>query len=413
MPSLLNNVRILDLSRMLAGPYGSMLLGDLGAEVIKIEEPPAGDFTRTPAQYHMGGIGAYFLAINRNKKSMVLDLTNPLGREVFHDLVRISDVVFDNLRPPVLQKIGADYETLKRANPRIIACSLSGFGQDGPDRDLPAYDLTIQARGGAMGITGEKDGPPVRMGLPMGDLAGGMFAAYAIAAALFDRERTGQGLCLDIGLLDCQASLLTYMATYHTIGGLIPKPQGSSHEILVPYQAFKAKDLYLVVACPTEKFWQSLCRALRREDLMSHPNFRDALQRIIHREELYQILEEVFLTRTVDEWMEVLRREDVPSAPVNTLDRVMHDPQLIHRNMLIEVEHPISGKFKCMGNPVKASETEEVFRHPPALGEHTEEILRDLLGYDSPKIQQLIQQKIIFQAERGSRGLPKIEKEGG
>ena len=401
MAPLLQGVRILDLSRMLAGPYGSMLLGDLGAEVIKIEEP-AGDFTRTPAQYHMGGIGAYFLAINRNKKSIVLDLTTPQGREVFHDLVKISDAVYDNLRPLVLKKIGADYETLKSINPRIISYSVSGFGQDGPDRDLPAYDLTIQARGGAMGITGERDGAPVRMGLPMGDLAGGMFAAYGIVAALFDRERTGQGRRLDISLLDCQVSLLTYMATYHYIGGLIPKPQGASHEVLVPYQSFKTKDLYLVVACPTEKFWQSLCRALGREDLISHPHFKDALQRIVHRQELYQILQEIFLSRTVDEWMEALRREDVPSAPVNTLDRVMADAQLVHRRMVVEVDHPVSGSFKSAGNPVKASDAEEIFHHPPALGEHTEEVLGGLLGYDSERVRQLIQQKIIFQAPKGS-----------
>jgi crotonobetainyl-CoA:carnitine CoA-transferase CaiB-like acyl-CoA transferase len=400
MPQLLSNVRILDLSRMLAGPYGSMLLGDLGAEVIKIEEP-AGDFTRTPAQYHMGGIGAYFLAINRNKKSVVIDLTTPEGQGVFHDLVKISDVVFDNLRPAVLKKVGADYETLKRINPKIISCSVSGFGQNGPDRNLPAYDLTIQARGGAMGITGEKDGAPVRMGLPMGDLGGGMFAAYAIAAALFDRERTGQGRRLDISLLDCQASLLTYMATYHSIGGLIPKPQGSSHEILTPYQAFKAKDLYLVVACPTEKFWQSLCRALGREDLAAHPHFKDAFQRIVHRQELYQILGEIFLTRTVDEWMEVLRREDVPSAPVNTLDRVMKDPQLLHRNMVVEVDHPGGGKFKGMGNPVKASGAEEVFQPPPLLGQHTLDVLRNLLGYDSARVERLMKEKVILQPAGG------------
>jgi crotonobetainyl-CoA:carnitine CoA-transferase CaiB-like acyl-CoA transferase len=328
---------------------------------------------------------------------------------VFHDLVKISDVVFDNLRPAVLKKVGADYETLKRINPKIISCSLSGFGQDGPDRDLPAYDLTIQARGGAMGITGEKDGAPVRMGLPMGDLGGGMFAAYAIAAALFDRERTGQGRRLDISLLDCQASLLTYMATYHSIGGLIPKPQGSSHEILTPYQAFKAKDLYLVVACPTEKFWQSLCRALGREDLASHPHFKDAFQRIVNRQELYQILGEIFLTKTVDEWMDVLRREDVPSAPVNTLDRVMKDRQILHRNMVVEVDHPAGGKFKSVGNPVKAEGAEEVFRHPPALGEHTEEILRGLLGYGSQRIQDLMGKKIISQPVRGE---PSAKKEG-
>ena len=406
MPQLLSNVRILDLSRMLAGPYGAMLLGDLGAEIIKIEEP-AGDFTRTPAQYHMGGIGAYFLAINRNKKSVVIDLTTPQGQEVFHDLVKISDVVFDNLRPAALKKVGADYETLKGINPKIISCSVSGFGQDGPDRDLPAYDLTIQARGGAMGITGEKDGAPVRMGLPMGDLGGGLFAAYAIAAALFDRERTGQGRRLDISLLDCQASLLTYMATYHSIGGLIPKPQGSSHEILIPYQAFKAKDLYLVVACPTEKFWQSLCRALGREDLAGHPHFKDAFQRIVHRQELYQILQDIFSRKTVDEWMEVLRREDVPSSPVNTLDRVMKDPQILHRNMVVEVGHPAGGSFNSMGNPVKAEGAEEVFHHPPALGEHTEEILRSLLGYGSERIQDLMEKKIIIQPVGGEQSKKK------
>jgi formyl-CoA transferase/CoA:oxalate CoA-transferase len=399
--SILSNVRIIDLSRMLAGPYGSMLLGDLGAEIIKIEEP-AGDFTRTPAQYQMGGIGAYFLAINRNKKSVVLDLTTPQGREVLHDLVKIADVVFDNLRPTVLKRIGADYETIKKVNPKIISCSVSGFGQDGPDRDLPAYDLTIQARGGAMSITGEKNGAPVRMGLPMGDLAGGLFAALAIASALFNREKTGQGHRIDISLLDCQASLLTYMATYHSIGGLIPKPQGASHETLVPYQSFKTKDLYLVVACPTEKFWQSLCRALGREDLISHPHFKDGLQRIIHREELYSLLQEIFITKTVDDWMEALRREDVPASPVNTLDRVMVDAQLLHRGMIVEVDHPLSGSFKAVGNPVKDLGSEEIFHHPPALGEHTEEILRGLLGYDSKRIEKLIEQKVTFQAAKGS-----------
>jgi formyl-CoA transferase/CoA:oxalate CoA-transferase len=342
------------------------------------------------------------LAINRNKKSVVLDLTTPQGREVLHDLVKIADVVFDNLRPTVLKRIGADYETIKKVNPKIISCSVSGFGQDGPDRDLPAYDLTIQARGGAMSITGEKNGAPVRMGLPMGDLAGGLFAALAIASALFNREKTGQGHRIDISLLDCQASLLTYMATYHSIGGLIPKPQGASHETLVPYQSFKTKDLYLVVACPTEKFWQSLCRALGREDLISHPHFKDGLQRIIHREELYSLLQEIFITKTVDDWMEALRREDVPASPVNTLDRVMVDAQLLHRGMIVEVDHPLSGSFKAVGNPVKDLGSEEIFHHPPALGEHTEEILRGLLGYDSKRIEKLIEQKVTFQAAKGS-----------
>jgi len=396
MCSLLSGIRIIDLSRMLAGPYGSMLLGDLGAEVIKIEEPPTGDLTRAPIKYQMNGIGAYFLAINRNKKSIVLDLTKSEGKAILHDLVKISDVVFDNLRPKILEKIGADYPTLKAINPKIISCSITGFGQDGPDRDLPAYDLTIQARSGAMGITGERDGPPVRMGLPMGDLAGGLFAAFAVAAALFFREKTGKGTRLDLSLLDCQASLLTYLVTYFTIGGLIPKPQGASHETLVPYQSFKTKDLYIVVACPTEKFWQSLCRALNREDLICHPHFQDAWQRIIHREELYQILQEIFLTKNVDEWMEILRKEDVPSAPVNTLDRVMTDPQLLHRDMIVEIEHPSGGSFKAIGNPVKAEGLKDIFYHPPTLAEHTEEILRDLLGYNDSKIERLVKEKVVI-----------------
>jgi CoA:oxalate CoA-transferase len=251
-----------------------------------------------------------------------------------------------------------------------------------------------------MGITGEKEGAPVRMGLPMGDLAGGMFAAYGIAAALFDRERTGKGKRLDISLLDCQASLLTYMATYHTLGGLIPKPQGASHETIVPYQSFKTRDLYIVVACPMEKFWQSLCRALNREDLIANPHFKDALQRIIHRDELYGILQEVFLTKTVDEWMEALRREDVPSSPVNTLDRVMKDPQLVHRNMVVDVPHCAGGSFKAVGNPVKAAGDPDVFQHPPALAEHTEAILRTLLHYDAQKIEDLIREKIISVPEK-------------
>jgi crotonobetainyl-CoA:carnitine CoA-transferase CaiB-like acyl-CoA transferase len=194
------------------------------------------------------------------------------------------------------------------------------------------------------------------------------------------------------------------MATYHSIGGLIPKPQGASHETLVPYQSFKTKDLYLVVACPTEKFWQALCRALGREDLASHAHFQDALQRIIHREELYRTLQEIFITRTADEWMEALRKEDVPSSPVNTLDRVMADPQLLHRRMIVEVEHPVSGKFRAVGNPIKASGAEEVFHHPPALGEHTEEVLRNLLGYDPQRVEQLIREKVIIQAAK--RSLP-------
>jgi CoA:oxalate CoA-transferase len=394
MSSLLEGVRILDLTRMLAGPYATMLLGDLGAEVIKIEDR-RGDYTRISGQYSLGGMGAYFLAINRNKKSVVLDLKHPRAREVFYELVRVSDVVVDNMRPQALDRLGCGYEELKRVNPRIISCSLSGFGHSGPYRDRPAFDLTIQALGGAMSITGEKGGPPVRMGLPMGDLAGGLFAALGIVSALHFRSRTGKGRWLDISLLDCQISLLSYLIAYHSIGGLVPGPQGSRHESIVPYQAFHTKDIWIVVACSTPKFWEGLCRAIGREDLITDDRFDDPIKRVQNQDELVPILEEIFLEKSADEWLEALEREEVPCAPVNTLDRALSDPQVLHRRMVVELEHPALGRFKAAGNPIKTACAEESFASPPLLGEHTEEVLMGLLGYDRSRIQELVEEGVI------------------
>lgn len=410
---LLSGVRILDLSTVLAGPYCTMILGDLGAEIIKIENPKggalAGDFSRVPAQYHVGGIGAYFLAVNRNEKSLALDMTSEKGREIFHELVKKSDVVFDNSRPTVLTKIGADYETLTKINPRIISASLSGYGHTGPDRMRPAYDITVQARGGTMSLTGEPGRPPVRMGLAMGDLAGSLFSAIGIISALLNREKSGKGRRLDVALLDCQVSLLTYMAQYFFSGGLVPGPQGSGHETLVPYGAYTAKDGYLVVACPNEKHGQNLFRAIGKGDLLQDPKFNNMMSRFKNQHEVNTLLNDVFSTKTIEEWRPILNEHGVPWDPVNKIDKALTDPQVIARNMVVEMNHACTGeRYKTLGCPIKASNVEEKFDPAPLLGQHTKEILSGILGYDQKTIAPLFEAGIV--REQSPKELDEINK---
>ncbi len=381
---------------MLSGPFGSMILADLGAEVIKIEEPGGGDETRTLGPKIAEGQSAYFLSINRNKKSLTIDLKKEKGREIFYRLVGKADVVLDNFRPGVLERLGCDYETLKRINQKIVSCSISSFGHTGPDKDLPGFDLILQARGGAMSITGEPGRPPVRMGIPTGDLSGGMYAAYAISAALYAREKTGAGQKIDISLLDCQASFLTYVAQYYIMNGKIPGPIGSGHQTVVPYQAFKTKDSYIVIAIFVGKFWEKLCRVLGLETLSEDPRYCTNDKRNENRKELLPILEQKLSEKTGDEWLKLLAEEGIPSAPVNTVDKVLSDPQIIARNMLVEADHPAYGKMKILGNPVKMSGmSRERFTGAPILGEHTQEILSDLLGYTHEEIDALKKEKII------------------
>ena len=395
MTQLLEGVTVLDLTRMLAGPYGSMLLADLGAEVIKVEDPAGGDPVRAMGPPFLNGESAYFISINRNKKSLTLDLTQPRGREVFLRLVQTADVVLDNFRPGIPEKLGVDYPRLRRANPRIIACSISAFGQDGPYRSLPAFDLILQAMGGAMSITGEPDRDPVRMGIPMGDLAGGLFGAFAVTGALFQRERTGEGRYIDLSLLDCQVSLLTYVAQYFLVSGEVPGPVGSAHASAVPYQAFRAKDMHIVIAVFTEKFWSKLCTVIDRPDLVEDPRFAVNARRHAHRHELVPILEEIFASRTGEEWLEALRVEGIPSGPINSVDRVLSDPQVLHRGMVTEMEHPVCGRLRVVGNPVKTiPDGPRAFQSPPALGQHTEAILRRI-GYSVEEIARLRRERIV------------------
>jgi crotonobetainyl-CoA:carnitine CoA-transferase CaiB-like acyl-CoA transferase len=389
--TLFDGVRVLDLSRMLAGPFGSMLLADMGAEVIKIEDPAGGDPMRVMGPPFLpDGSSAYFLAINRNKKSLALDLSRPGGREVFLDLVRAADVVWENFRPGVLEKLGCAPPILRATNPGLVVCSISAYGYDGPYRDWPAFDLALQAMGGAMSITGEPGDRPARMGLPMGDLAGGMFGAFAVAGALFRRARTGEGACLDLSLLDCQVSLLTYIAQYFWADGRVPAPQGSGHTSVVPYGALRTRDSHLIVAVFAEKFWAGFCRAVDHPEWERDPRFATNRDRVAHRAELMALVEEVFSVRTSAQWLTRLQAEDVPAAPILSIDRVLDDPQVRHRQMVTEIAHPTLGRIPTLGTPLKIDGTMGLTpTPPPGLGEHTEAVLTDLLGYPTARVAAL------------------------
>lgn len=388
-------IRILDLSQMLAGPYGTMILADLGAEVIKIERPGGGDIARGMPPHFFHGESVYFISMGRNKKSLSLDLKAGEGLELFYRLVRLSDVVYDNFRPGILEKLRIDYETLKQINPRIISCSVTGYGHTGPFKDRPAFDLIIQARGGIMSYTGEPGRMPVRMGAPMGDLGGGLFAVQGVLAALYQREKTGLGQKVDIGLLDCQISLLIYRGLYSLYAGEVARPVGSGHVSANPIRAFHTKTFDIVIDANTDKFFVELCEGLSLQELASDPRFLTRADRLKNKDALYALLDEAFLQKTGEEWLEILEAR-VPIGPINTVDMALRDPQVCSRNMVVEITHPCGEKMKLLGNPIKMSQRgEEAYEPPPGIGEHTEQILRQLLSLDSSEIQRLRDNKII------------------
>jgi len=384
----LAGTRVLDLTQALAGPYASLLLADMGAEVIKVERPPAGDPARQIPP-HVNGVSAYFLSVNRNKQSILLDLSQPQGRGVFYDLTRRADVVLDNYRPGVLQRLEIDYETLAEINPRLISCSISAFGSDGPHAERPAYDLVVQAMSGLMSITGEAGRPPVRMGLPMGDLGGGLFAVIGIQAALLQRCATGRGQMVDVALLDSLIGMQTYLASTYFATGEEAEPVGSGHHNIVPYQAFRATDGYFVVATFTDAFWVRLCRALGRDGLGRDPRFKSNEGRKQHREEIVTTLEELFRERPRAEWLQLLEAAGVPCAPVNSLGEALADPQVAHREMTMTLEHPRAGSVRVAGAPLKFEGTDAPCQPPPEPGEHTRSVLRQVASYDAERIDAL------------------------
>jgi crotonobetainyl-CoA:carnitine CoA-transferase CaiB-like acyl-CoA transferase len=383
----LEGIRVVDMTQVLAGPFGTKFLGDLGAEVLKIEMPGTGDMTRKFVGPSVHGESGYFLAINRNKKSLTLNLRSEKGKEILKALVKKSDVVCENFRPGTMKKMGLDYEVLKKINPRIIYCAVSGFGQTGPDRLRPAFDYIIQAIGGVMSVVGEPGRPPVHTGFPIVDLDGGVFEALGVVTALYAREKTGVGQFIDISLLDMVMALWSFMGQFYLLSGDIPGPVGSGHVTNVPLGAYKARDGYLVIACPNQKFYENLaevfsCEVEKYRDLPKNERFSSPSKRLKNRKELERIINDALSTKDLAEWIKIFNKADVPVAEINNVAQAFSNPQVLHRNMIVEFDHPLGGKVKTIGNPFKMSGIEkEVFNPPPLLGQHNEDIICSLLGY--------------------------------
>ena len=385
----LEGVRVLELGQIIAGTYGSQVLSDLGAEVIKIETPE-GDLGRIPSVAPYRGLSGLFLTFNRNKQSIVINLKNTDGCELFYNLVKLSDVVIDNFRPGVLERLAIDYPILSKINPRIIQCSVTGFGSSGEYKDYPALDLNIQAISGHMAITGEPGRPPVRVGVPLADISGGIYASKGILAALYEREHTGKGRRIEISMFDTMLHLLTYIGTMWLTNGEVPKPPGSAHDYSVPWQAFATSDGYVVVATRQENFWKKLCAVLEHADLADDPLFADNATRVKNRKVVIPRLEEIFRTRTAVDWLKRLRNAGVPAAPVNNVDAAFAEPPVAEREMIVEYDHPQVGKVRLPGNPIKMDGMGETISNPaPMLGEHTDAILKSLLHLSAQEIAAL------------------------
>jgi len=403
MQQPLEGVRILDLTRALAGPYGTLMLGDLGADVIKVEQPGRGDESRGWGPPFVGepygpfpGESAYFIAANRNKRSITVNLKSPQGQEVVRRLASVSDALVENFRTGVLDEMGLGYEDLHRLNPRLVYCSISGYGRTGPYAERPGYDFIIQAEGGMMGITGPEDGPPYRVGVPIVDITAGMFAATSILAALRARDLTGEGQLVDISLLDTQVALLANVASNYLVGGAPPRRLGNAHPNIAPYEAFRARDRWFALAAANEQQWSTLCDAIGRPDLKEDARFATNGARVANRPALVEALNGAFATRDAGEWLAALQEAGLPCGPINTVPDAFAHPQAAARNLVLETEHPTAGTVRLTGFPYKLSHTPaSVRRPPPLLGQHTEQVLAGLLGYTATEVADLREQGII------------------
>lgn len=398
MSGALSDILVLDFTHMLSGPFGTMLLADLGAETIKIE-PLDGENTRRllagDPENSIEGMGAYFLTLCRNKKSICLDLKSSRGLELFYRLVEQADIVVDNFSRGVTGRLKIDHATLSKINERIITCSVTGFGETGPDPDRPAFDLVAQAMGGGMSITGEENGRPIRAGIPIGDLGGGLFGAIGILSALHARSRTGRGQHIDISMLDGQISMLNYMATMHLLSGRNPIPMGNGHFVHVPYDSFRTKTHNIVIAVLSDSEWLRFLEIpafnrLKALNISSQP------ERFANRQSINREIENILLEHDCDHWTELFRTNRIPCAPVNDFGRSLHDPQIRARDMIVTVAHPNGQRVEMPGNPVKLSETSrDMFTSPPLLGQHTDEVLSSRLGLTAGEIEQLKRNKAV------------------
>ncbi|HBF87999.1 MAG TPA: carnitine dehydratase [Bacteroidales bacterium] len=392
----LENIKILDLTRVLAGPFSTMILSDLGAEVVKIEVPLTGDDSRAFGPFK-NNKSMYFLSINRGKKSVSINLKSEKGKKILLDLVEKFDVIIENFKPGTMEKLGLGYDVIKEINPKIIYAASSGFGHTGPDSKKPAYDILVQAMGGVMSITGWPDSPPTRVGMSLGDITASFYTGLGILAALYQRTITGLGQKIDVAMLDCQLSILENALLRFQVDGVPPKPIGNRHPTITPFQAFQAKDNYFVIGVGNDSIFVKLCHAISREDLLLDERFKTNSSRTKYLTEIVNILNNVFLTKNVDEWMTILENAQVPCAPINTIDKVMENRQLKARNMIVEVEDKVIGKVKIAGNPIKmTSIPEQTTRKPaPEIGEHNIEILSSLLNMSEHEINKLKEEGVL------------------
>ena len=386
----LAGLTVLDLTRVLSGPYCTMMLADMGARVIKVERPGGGDDTRAWGPPFQSGESAYFLSVNRNKESVTLDLKHPDGRRVLDALIDRADVLAENFRPGALDRMGLSYADLARRRPDLVYCSISGFGQSGPRRREPGYDAVMQGEGGLMSITGAEDGPAYRLGVAIVDVVSGMFAAYGVAVALLARERTGRGQLVDVGMLDAAAAVLTYQAGSYFATGRAPGRLGNRHPSIAPYESLEAADGELVVAAGNDQLWRALCGVLGLGALADDPRFRTNADRVAARGVLRPLLVERLRTRPVADWLTQLKAAGVPCGGVRDLEQVFSDPQIVERAMVVALDHPIAGAIRQLGVPVKLDGTPGMVRTPPpALGQHTDAVLRGDLGIDPEEIARL------------------------
>ena len=384
MKKPLEGIKMLDLTHMLSGPYGAMIIADLGADTVKVEPPNTGEGTRRLLEKDpnnsIDGMGAYFFTLNRNKRSITLDLKSDDGLSQFYELVKAADIVMNNFSAGVTKKLKIDYENLSKVNPRIITCTVTGFGETGPACKRPAFDQIAQALGGGMSITGNNPEDVIRAGIPIGDLGGGMFAVMGILAAINARHTTGRGQHVDISMLDCQLSMMNYMATMHSMSGEIPGPLGNSHFVHVPYNTFKTKTDMIVIACVGDQFWPPLLDLLDDKELRDS-RFEFAPSRLKEKAYIEERINNVLINERAGYWLEKLENARIPCARVNNVSQAMSDPQIMARNMVVDLKHPLKGSAQVPGNPIKLSETnEDSYSPPPLLGAHNDEVLKEWLN---------------------------------
>jgi formyl-CoA transferase len=397
MPGPLDGIRVVDLSRVVVGPYCTMVLGDMGADVIKIEIPGRGDETRMWGPPFVGGESAYYISLNKNKRSLTLDFKKEKGKEILRQLISVSDVLVENYRLGTLEKAGFGYEKMKESNPRIIYCSITGYGPTGPMAHELGVDVVVAAEAGLIGITGEQDRPPSKVGVAITDILTALFAQGAIANALYHREKTGKGQKLDLSLFESQVSTLFNLSQSYLVSGDIPQRWGLAHASIVPYQGFRTKDdAYIMVAVTSERMWEKFCQVMGIPELVRDSRFDENRKRVTNRDQLVPLLEQKIAAGDSDEWISKFRGVGIPCGRVNTMDRVFSHPQIQPRNMVVELDHPTAQKVKLVGVPVKYSKTPGSVRlPPPLLGQHTDEILSELLGYSQGEIDVLRQEEIV------------------